>query len=74
MNTTSRIERLCSDLGEKLLISKNLLEQLPDLFSEHFVSVGNVKPRGKQRLIELFGFREHAATNTEVVQASVSCL
>jgi adenylate cyclase len=74
VNTTSRIERLCSDLGEKLLISKNLLEQLPDLFSVHFESVGNVKPRGKQRLIELFGFREHAATSTKVVQTSVTCI
>ena len=58
VNTTSRIERLCSDMGEKLLISKNLLDQLPELFREYFFSVGNVKPRGKQRLIELFGFRD----------------
>ena len=74
VNTTSRMERLCSDLAERILISKNLLEQLPGLFSEHFVSVGNVKPRGKQRLIELFGFREQAATSTKVVQTSVTCL
>jgi adenylate cyclase len=40
VNTTSRMERLRSDLGKRLLISKNLVEQLPDLFSEHFVSVG----------------------------------
>lgn len=58
VNTTARIERLCSETGEKLLISKNLLEQLPALFAQYFVSVGNVKPRGKQRLIELFGFRD----------------
>lgn len=59
VNTTSRIERLCSEMKEKLLISKNLLDQLPALFNEYFVSVGNVKPRGKQRLIELFAFRDH---------------
>ena len=48
-------------LGERILISKNLLVQLPGLFSEHVVSVGNDNPRGKQRLIELSGFREHSA-------------
>lgn len=63
VNTTSRIERLCSEKGERLLISKNLLEQLPSLFAHYFVSVGNVQPRGKQRLIELFGFRDNALLN-----------
>ena len=58
VNTTSRIERLCSETGERILVSKILLEQLPSVFGQYFVSVGNVKPRGKQRLIELFGFRE----------------
>jgi adenylate cyclase len=58
MNTTSRIERICSEMGEKLLISRPLLDYLPPSFVEHFVSVGNVKPRGKQRLIELFGLRK----------------
>lgn len=61
MNTTSRIERLCSDLGEKLLLSRNLVDQLPASVAEHFVSVGNVKPRGKQRLIELFGLQKNVA-------------
>jgi adenylate cyclase len=74
VNTTSRIERLCSDLGERLLISKTLLEQLPALFAEHFISVGNVKPRGKQRLVELFGFRERAAKVDVVVPSTTSCL
>jgi len=58
VNTTSRIERLCSDLGEKLLISRSLYDRLPSHVCDHFVSVGNVKPRGKQQLIELFGYRE----------------
>lgn len=61
VNTTSRIERLCSETGEKLLVSKSLLEQLPSLFAQYFVSVVHVKPRGKQRLIELFGFRDDAS-------------
>jgi adenylate cyclase len=58
VNTTSRIERLCSDLGEKLLVSRDLFEQLPAVVVEHFVCVGSVKPRGKQKPIELFGFRD----------------
>ncbi|HEX6891546.1 MAG TPA: adenylate/guanylate cyclase domain-containing protein [Chryseolinea sp.] len=74
VNTTSRIERLCSDLGERFLISKDLLVQLPEWFVEHFVSVGNVKPRGKQRLVGLFGFREKASKTDVVVQSSASCL
>jgi len=64
VNTTSRIERLCSELGEKLLVSKSLLEQLPSVFVQYFVSVGHVKPRGKQRLIELFGFRDDTSLNS----------
>jgi adenylate cyclase len=66
VNTTSRIERLCSDFAERLLISKSLLDQLPASVVEHFASVGNVKPRGKQQLIELFGYREEVAVEAEV--------
>ncbi|HMG92383.1 MAG TPA: hypothetical protein VK589_20135 [Chryseolinea sp.] len=48
-------------MGEKLLISKSLLDELPASIVENFTSVGSVKPRGKQQLIELFGYREEVA-------------
>lgn len=54
VNTTSRIERLCGELGQKLLVSKELLDKLP-LFNKYFLNVGMVRPRGKEKYVELFG-------------------
>ncbi len=57
VNTTSRIERLCSELGERLLISKDLYDKLPD-FHKYFRTVGNIRLRGKENFVELFGLKK----------------
>ena len=47
VNTTSRIERLCSRLNEKILISKDLMEKLP-LYNDRFQLIGSFELRGKK--------------------------
>ncbi|MEX2232893.1 MAG: adenylate/guanylate cyclase domain-containing protein [Cyclobacteriaceae bacterium] len=59
VNTTSRIERLCSRLNEKLLISKELMEKLP-LYNDRFQLVGSFELRGKKSSTEVFGLRKVA--------------
>lgn len=66
VNTTSRMERLCSELGERLLISKDLLDKLPVLFGDYFKPVGKIRPRGKERHVELFGLKEREQTAIEL--------
>jgi adenylate cyclase len=56
INTTSRIERLCSRLNEKCLISKDLMEKLP-LYRHRFQLVGSFELRGKKSGTEVFGLR-----------------
>jgi len=66
VNTTSRIEHLCSELGERLLISKDLLDKLPLSFVDFFKPVGKVRPRGKERHVELFGLKESEKPSNEL--------
>jgi adenylate cyclase len=57
INTTSRIERLCSQLDEKLLISKDLMEKIP-LYQDRFQLAGSFELRGKKSSTEVFGLRK----------------
>ena len=57
VNTTSRIERLCSRLNEKVLISKDLMEKVP-LYRDRFQLVGSFELRGKKSSTEVFGLRK----------------
>ena len=55
MNSTSRMERLCSELNEPLLISKDLYQLLPLFVQAQLISKGNFKLRGKEQEIETHG-------------------
>jgi adenylate cyclase len=57
VNTTSRIERLCSRLNEKVLISKDLMEKIP-LYQDLFQLVGSFELRGKKSSTEVFGLHK----------------
>ena len=57
VNTTARIERLCSRLNEKILISRSLMDKLP-LFDDRFRLVGSFELRGKKSSTEVFGLRK----------------
>ena len=55
LNTASRIQSVCNKLGEKLLVSKDLLSMLnlPDFIKAK--PLGSVDLRGKLHSVELFG-------------------
>lgn len=56
LNTTSRIQAKCNDLGVNLLLSKFLLDKLalkPDRFN--FKKMGDLLLRGKEERVVLFG-------------------
>lgn len=53
LNTTSRIQSMCNELGASLLVSEDLLDQLPkDRLSPK--SMGKIRLRGKARSITLY--------------------
>ncbi len=57
LNTTSRIQDLCNDYNEELLISRSLLQQLK--LPNHYVQEyhGEVGLRGKKEGINLYGIK-----------------
>ena len=71
INTTSRIERLCSDLNEKLLISGDVLEKLP-AYNDLFTFAGNFLLRGKKESTALYRLRKDDAA--VVVHQDEACL
>lgn len=54
INTTSRIQSTCNSYGEKLLISKDLLDMLPLDKSYQKKELGNIQLKGKQSGVTLF--------------------
>jgi adenylate cyclase len=58
INTTARIERLCSELNEKLLVSGDLLEKLP-LYQDQFSFAGMFSLRGKKEGVSLYRLKNH---------------
>lgn len=53
INTTARIERLCSELTENLLVSGDLLEKLPR-YQHQFAFAGKYSLRGKKESVSLY--------------------
>jgi len=54
LNTTARIQDLCSKYMTDLLISAKLLSHLSSIENYHFKSVGKLDLRGKQEEIEVY--------------------
>ena len=54
LNSTARIQGLCNKLNADLLISKELIDMLPDDNKFLFTSVGEHELRGREETIELF--------------------
>lgn len=63
VNTTARLERLCSTLEENLLVSKTMMDTFPSTVQQAFHTVGQITLRGKEQSMEIFGI------NPEVSQA-----
>ncbi len=54
LNATSRIQSLCNQYGVDILISEDLVRELPTSSQFHFKSLGKSELRGKKENIELF--------------------
>ncbi|HYV90874.1 MAG TPA: adenylate/guanylate cyclase domain-containing protein [Chitinophagales bacterium] len=53
MNTTSRIQGMCKELGSELLISSELLRSFPPASNYQTKSAGRIHLKGKERDVEL---------------------
>ncbi|GAB4417293.1 MAG: hypothetical protein OHK0039_27440 [Bacteroidia bacterium] len=54
LNTTSRIEGLCNRFQASLLVSQDLLEILPEAYSQPAAPIGSFYLRGRQKPISLY--------------------
>ncbi len=55
LNTTARIQALCNQYEQDLIISKDLKDNMPDEGAFIFNTLGEIELRGKNQSIELFG-------------------
>jgi adenylate cyclase len=60
VNTTSRIQEKCGELGLDLLVSADLMERLPLVADYKAESLGAIDIEGKARSIELFALQRTA--------------
>lgn len=58
INTTARIESMCNDYNKNLLISGDLYNMVHPKEDFHFTEVGNIRLKGKRRLVDIFHVRE----------------
>jgi len=61
VNTTARLERLCSTMEENILVSKTLIDTFPVNVQQNFRTVGQIMLRGKERSLEVFGVNPEVA-------------
>ena len=54
INTTARIQGLCKEKGQQIVMSESLMKRLP-LNDFHFESLGNIQLRGKSHHTGVFG-------------------
>lgn len=57
LNTTARLEGLCNEKGQRLLISKEAADMLPRLPWFEFENLGEVTLKGKAEAMEICGVR-----------------
>ena len=66
LNTTARIQSLCNELGQELLISQDLLTQLPPLSSVQATYLSTLHLRGRQQSISLYGLNRGSRQAEEI--------
>jgi adenylate cyclase len=57
MNTTARLERMCSELKESVLVSKSLYSMFPSDVQHLFQTAGNIALRGKKDTLEVYALK-----------------
>jgi adenylate cyclase len=55
LNTTARIEKICNEFQQSLILSKDLMDQLPERTEFNFVDLGIHELKGKENATRLFG-------------------
>jgi adenylate cyclase len=58
LNTAARIQALCNQYGEELLISEYLLKALPPSTDFTFNAMGSMQLRGRQAPVEVYAVRQ----------------
>ena len=66
INTTARLERLCSKLNEELIISEALYNLLPKSEQDEFVPIGEFPLKGKEIPMTVYGLsKQDHSTETK---------
>jgi len=58
LNTAARIESMCNEYRQEVLISVDLYERIKDKKKYTFKNVGNIKLKGKRKAIDIFQVRK----------------
>jgi adenylate cyclase len=58
INTAARIESMCNEYRQEVLISGDLFERMKDKKIYSFKNVGNIKLKGKRKAIDIFQVRK----------------
>lgn len=58
LNTAARIESMCNEYRQEVLISGDLFERIKDKKKYTFKNVGNIKLKGKRKAIDIFQVRK----------------
>lgn len=58
VNAASRIEGLCKDFGQGLIVSRAVFERAEGPLQKRLRALGHAKVKGKQGEIEIYGFEE----------------
>jgi len=58
LNTAARIESMCNEYRQEVLISGDLFERIKDKKKFTFKNVGNIKLKGKRKAIDIFQVRK----------------
>ena len=66
LNTTARIESMCNEYNKSLLISGDLYNMVYPKDGFHFKEVGNIRLKGKRRMVGIFHVREKRATERQL--------
>ncbi len=65
LNTTARIESMCNEYNKSLLISGELYNMLDPKDGFHFKEVGNIRLKGKRRMVDIYQVREKRARKSK---------
>jgi adenylate cyclase len=66
LNTTARIESMCNEYNKSLLISGDLYNMVHPKDEFHFREVGNIRLKGKRKMVGIYSVREKRASKRKL--------